>query len=118
MPSSSLPGSTRQSMRQRVGWAKPVVRSFWSTSTMLNRIGAVIAAIVAGLFGWAAATAFFVIVLDLIVGNFSRDSYGHLDLIMAIPCGAVMLPSWLYFSLFAYARLRPSAPARSGQREK
>jgi hypothetical protein len=84
---------------------------------MIKRMGVLFAAVIAGLFGWVAATAFFVVVLDAIVGNFNRDYYGRLDLIMAIPCAAVMLPSWLFVSLFAYAKLRPNAPAKSGQRE-
>ena len=86
---------------------------------MFNRMGVVIAAVIVGLLGWAAATAFFAFLLDAIVsgGNLSWDYFGHLDLIIVIPCAFVMLPSWLFVSLFAYANLRHRNPVRPGRRE-
>ena len=81
---------------------------------MFNRAGTLIAAVIAGLFGWAVATAFLAFLLDAIVsgGKLSWDYYGRLDLIIVIPCAAVMLPSWLFVSLFVYAKLRRNTPAK------
>jgi phosphotransferase system glucose/maltose/N-acetylglucosamine-specific IIC component len=78
---------------------------------MSNRIGALIAAVIAGLLGWAAATAFLALLLEAVLwGDLSWHYYARLTVVMVIPCAAVMLPSWFFVSLFAYARFRSKSP--------
>jgi hypothetical protein len=77
---------------------------------MFDRIDALIAAVIAGLLGWAVATALITFLVRAILYPRYLTHLGLFELLLAIPCGITMLPSWLFVSLFAYAHLRREAP--------
>jgi hypothetical protein len=74
---------------------------------MFNRVVVIIAGLIAGFFGWVAATAVMAFLLQVILWrDLSWDYAGNLNLILVFPAAVMTMPSWILVSPFVYGKLR------------